>query len=45
MMLMLRVFHLLMRDKLSRILILFALWLLLSVLMLVQRAPRNRRKP
>jgi hypothetical protein len=41
MMLMLMVFHLLMRDKLSRILILFTLWLLFGVLMLLQR----RRKP
>jgi len=45
MMLMLMVFHLLMRDKLSRILILFTLWLLLSVLMLLKRGPRDHRKP
>lgn len=41
MMLMLMVFHLLMRDKLSRILILCTLWLLFSVLMLLKRG----RKP
>ena len=45
MMLMLMVFHLLMRDKLSRILILFTLWLVFGVLMLLKRGPRNHRKP
>jgi len=41
MMMMLMIFHLLMRDKLSRILILFTLWLLFGVLMLLKRG----RKP
>jgi hypothetical protein len=45
MLLMLTVFHLLMRDKLSRILILFTLWLVLGALMLLKRGPQNRRKP
>jgi hypothetical protein len=45
MLLMLTVFHLLMRDKLSRILILFTLWFLFGVMMLLQRGLRNRRKP